>query len=743
MQRLLHPLVRFVSSRRGSKIVFCTWLLLIVVLSVLAPGAKQYAISSGEGSVVGDTPSEMAQAIADEQFPSDDGIVALLVFHGEKAITVTERAEIAKISEWLASSDKPKHVSSALPFHLFPEAVQDQMFSADGRTILLNVALQKDLESEQIYDTMQQISGHVEKTASGKLQFEITGPAGIAADTITLFKNADLVLLFATIGLILVILIVIYRSPLLAVMPLVVAGMVYAVVDRVLGLMAKYDLFVVDKQALSIMMIMLFAVLTDYCLFVVSRYREELKKIGSPYDAMKVAFMQVAEPIFFSGGTVFVAMLALLAAVFTPYNHFAPVFAVSILVILLGGITLIPAVFTLVGRNAFWPFIPKLEERDVQPSGFWTKTGNFVAKKPGIIATVLLSVLLLASVNVGTMNHSFNLLKSFPDDISSRQGFDILEEQFPPGQLAPVTVVLQSDKEIALDDKFVEKLTSLTAALKKQGAIDAVSPEMTPELAGADAKLPRNFLADGKQALKLQLTLRDNPYDAAALDSVEKLRDNSETLLQQSGFDPSQFALHYAGQTAEQLDVRQMNARDTVVIFALIAALITVMLAFQARSLWTALLMMGTLLLSYTATLGLSWAVCHYVLGFEAISYRLPVYTFVFLIALGVDYNIMLVSRIREEAQQVAWREAVSRGVALTGGVISSAGIILAATFCVLITQPLQELYLFGFTMGIGILIDTFLVRGMLLPSLMLLFGKRRDKKVGATSVTTGSTGAK
>lgn len=724
INRPLQKFARFISTPKGAKIVLIGWILAITVLSVIAPTAKKYAVSSGEGSIHEDNPAAVAQKVLDEQFPSKDGLTALLVFHEKNGITEKDRAKITEISKWLSSDDKPKNLVSALPFHQFPKNIQDKMFAEDNTTILLNVAMKKDLESDQIYETLEKIREHVNQTDIGDLKFEITGPAGIASDTITLFKNADLVLMFATIGLILLILIIIYRSPLLAIIPLVIAGIVYQVVDRILGLAAQNEWFVVDKQALSIMMILLFAVLTDYCLFVLSRYREELKKVDSKYDAMKTALSQVAEPILFSGGTVLIAMLVLFFAIFKPYHHFAPVFSVAMVIILLGGITLIPAIFALVGRKAFWPFVPKLGEKEVKRKGFWTKIGSFVKKKSGITAGVLLLVLVLASLNVGSMKYSFNIMKSFPSDISSRQGFEILEEHFPPGQLAPVNVILKSEKEIVLDSSLIEKLSSLSNSMKKMGGISTITPEITSDLSVSGAKLPKNFLSQQKYAIKFQITLQDNPYDQEALNTVNMLRENSEDLLNKNGFDSKQFSLHYEGQTAQQLDVRALNQKDIIITFSLIVSFILIMLAFQSRSILIALTMMATMLLSYAATLGLGWVIFHNILGYDAISYRLPVYTFVFLIALGVDYNIMLVSRIREEAQKYEWKEAVARGVALTGGVISSAGIILAATFCVLITQPLQELFLFGLTMTMGILIDTFLVRGMLLPAIMIFFKK-------------------
>ena len=185
--------------------------------------------------------------------------------------------------------------------------------------------------------------------------------------------------------------------------------------------------------------------------------------------------------------------------------------------------------------------------------------------------------------------------------------------------------------------------------------------------------------------------------------------------------------MHIAGQTAAQLDVKEMNDRDTIVLFAAVTILLIIVLAFQTKSIILPFLMMGTILLSYFASMGFSWWIFQYIFNLDAISYRLPVYTFILKVALGIDYNIMLVSRIREEAEKYPWKEAVARGVQLTGGVISSAGIILAATFSVLMTQPLQELFLFGFTMGIGILLDTFIIRGIFMPSLLiLLFQKNK-----------------
>lgn len=228
-------------------------------------------------------------------------------------------------------------------------------------------------------------------------------------------------------------------------------------------------------------------------------------------------------------------------------------------------------------------------------------------------------------------------------------------------------------------------------------------------------------LAKEERAVKLSIKLADNPYEKSALATVNKLRDEADMFLQDSGFSTNEVQLHYAGQTAEQADIQQMNKRDMIVLFAIVIVLLTIILGIQTRSVILPVIMMFTILLSYTATLGFGWFILKDIMGYEAISYRIPMYTFIFMVALGIDYNIILVSRIRELANELTWREAVGEGVALTGGVISSAGLILAATFGVLMTQPLEELSLFGFTVALGILLTTFVIAVVLLPSILIL----------------------
>ena len=732
MIHMFQKMVQFASSAKGAKITLIAWLAIVMILSVVAPSSKEYSQQSEEGSVRENIPSTIAKNVLYEHFPTNQGLTALLVFHREGELTAEDKQEITALSEWLASDAKPQYIERALPYHLFPESVQAQMFSEDKTTLLFNLTLQQDLESSLALETFEEIRAKVVDLGFAEgLQFEVTGPAGIAVDTISIFRNADLVLMLATVGLIFVLLIIIYRSPLLAIIPLMIAAIVYGVVDRVLGLAGENGWFVVDGSAVSIMLVLLFAVLTDYSLFVFSRYREKLQKHSSKYEAMGDAMRYVSEPILFSGGTVLLAVLTLFTTVFKPYNHFAPVFSVAIVFILLAGLTLIPSIFALLGRKAFWPSIPKVKESTKARKGIWAKVSKLVTKRPFGLAVTLLVVLLIGAFNVLGMNFSFNLMKSFPEDLSSRQGFELLEEHYPAGELAPVTIILRSDEEIVPNETFLKSVQALMEELGDEEHISVVKPQLSEAMYTDESKLPNGFLAEDRHAVKLQMILQANPYDIEAIKVVEQVREQVAVLLEENGLSPSHYEVHVAGQTAEQVDVRAMNTRDMIVLFSLVIVFITAMLALQTRSILMAGLMMLTIVLSYTATLGFGWLIFHYLLGYEAISYRLPVYTFVFMVALGVDYNIMLVSRIKEEAKKFPWRQAVGRGIQLTGGVISSAGIILAATFAVLITQPLQELFLFGFTMAMGIILDTFLIRGVLLPSLLILTQKdtRKEKK--------------
>lgn len=684
-------------------IFIATWLILMTVLSMVAPGAREFA----EGNENAGLPADVASIIADkklaEHFPKDDGLPLFSVLHKEEGL-VDE--DIISFTDALSAVDKKTtHGDIELPPIADIDVNHLKAFLSDNeKTFFVPMTVPDGLEGSELHELINSLKEEVSGQLASDVELSWTGPAAIAADAVELFSRADIVLLLSTIGIILVLLLIIYRSPLLTLIPLVGAAIVYGVVDRVIGLTASAGWFTVESQALSIMSVLLFAVVTDYSLLIFSRYREELKRHESAHEAMRETMKHVKEPIFFSGSTIVLGVATLFVSLYEPYRNFAPAFVIAAATMLLAGLTLLPALFAVIGRKAFWPIIPKLGEETKEKETIWGKIANTVTKRPTLFMVPITLLLLLGTWNVTNMKTSYDLIESFPEDLSSRVGYDRLSESFSPGSLAPGTLLFVSDEELD-----AEKLQLVVDKVNNKSGIE-------------DASATGNPLSEDGKSAKYSLTFEGNPYDVKAFDTVVELRNESASLLKEAGLEGTE--LFIAGESAKNTDLRDIDKRDTTLVMVLMTILITIMLGLQTRSIIAPIYMMGTILLSYGATLGLSLFLFDVFLGLEAVSYRIPLYTFVFLIALGVDYSIMLIARIREELKVLPFEEAVRRGLERTGGVISSAGIILAATFLVLATMPIYELKLFGFIMALGILIDTFIVRPLLIPAILIKLGK-------------------
>lgn len=452
------------------------------------------------------------------------------------------------------------------------------------------------------------------------------------------------------------------------------------------------------------MSILLFAAVIDYSLFVFSRYREELNHYESKYEAMKYAMRATGEPVFFAGGTVLAAMLVLFFADFRDYQNFAQIFGTAVFIIMIASITLVPALFTLFGRKAFWPKVPKYGEQKEVKHGIWGPVAKFVVNKPFLTGGLVFVLMVITALNMFNLKFEFDTVKSFPEDLPSREGYEIVESNFDKGELAPTSILVESNSN--LSDDQVEDLRVL---LEEQENVASV----------------RLTNANEEQSLvKYSLAFDINPYSTEAIDHMDDMRTSSKDILKAAQIDGD---IHFAGTTAKLVDERETNSSDIYKIVLLETLLIVVLLFVLTRSWKMPLYMMATILLSYLSALGLGIFLVDVLFGYEAISTRVPVYSFIFLVALGIDYNIILVSRFIEERKNYKVKDALEIAIRNTGGVISSAGIILAATFAALTTMPIADLFVFGFIVSIGIIIDTFLVRGMLLPALILLFEK--DKK--------------
>ncbi|WP_053368711.1 MMPL family transporter [Bacillus sp. FJAT-27245] len=693
----------FSEKKRWFIILFC-WLIAAGVLAGIAPAAKEQTSPSKNFGLPESAESVKAEKALKEYFPASEGIPLFIVVYDINGLKENHVEQaIANIEKAVKDAQEDLVV---VPLSLMPKQARASFFSKDQTTFFIPVLLPVGMENKQIKATMDGLKKEAAKDMPSNLRTYFTGPAGIMADTYEMFSKADVVLILATVGLIFIILILIYRSPLLALIPLIGAGISYSVVDRLLGLMGKYGSFPIDSQSLSIMMILLFAVITDYSLLLFARFREELEKGLPVNEAMKIATNMVKEPIVFSGGTVFLSMLTLFFAVYEAYRGFAPVFAVAVAMMLLAGLTLMPALFAIAGEKSFWPSNPrKRAVKLARKRNFWHKLGRFVTDKPWLSLIPIVIILIFFAFMLRHVNYSFNLLDSFPKDMSSVQGYNRLNEAFSAGEIAPTTVIVQAKKDLSPEQ--VQDLAT------KLGSLDSVSKA---EIQG------HPFAENHENVAKINMVLKDNPYSEKAFDVIEKLRNKSPKLLKESKIADAK--LLFAGETAQNTDIRNASHGDEVRILILMTVLIMAMLGIQTRSLLAPVYMMATILLSFGAALGFSVFIFQDMLGFTGISYRIPLYTFVFLVALGVDYSIMLISRIREEKKHLPIKEAVMEGVGKTGGVISSAGLILAATFAVLITQPVLELRIFGFAVAIGVLFDTFIVRPIAIPALIAILGK-------------------
>ncbi|MCM3570695.1 MMPL family transporter [Neobacillus mesonae] len=696
MKSFLQTITDRVSTRKGMWLTLCAWLVVTIVLAVFAPSAKDYEVSRID-SLPDDAKSVIAQKKMDHYFPNNEGTPAILVFQSKDG-----EVELNKIGEVLEKVKAVKGIDQIIPIASLPPQAAAGFLSDDKSTALIPLTFDASLETKELKNSLDKIK----KTAADVTDYKlhVTGPAGIATDSLDLFSRADVVLILSTVGLILILLIVIYRSPLLALIPLLSAVFVYEAVNQILGIMGKAGL-ALSNQTLSIMSILLFAAMIDYSLFVFSRYREELTNHENKFHAMKEAMRETGMPVFFSGGTVLAAMLVLFFAQFGDYRNFAPTFATAMLVIMAASITLIPALFTLFGRKSFWPKVPHVGQEYASKHVFWGNIGRFVAKKPGLSVVIIGIFLLLSASNLFNLQYEYDTMKSFPKDMPSRQGYEILAQRFESGDLAPTTVVFESKSAVSASQQ--EQLRKILA---KQPHVSNV------RLGGK---------TEDNMVLHYTLTFNDNPYSIKTIDALGKIINHEGQIISDSQINGS---LYFSGETASLVDDRIVNNRDVKVIVTLETILIFILLIVLTKSIKMPIYMMGTILISFFAALGLGTFLSNLFFGIDTISDRVPLYAFVFLVALGIDYNIMLISRFQEERANHPVREAVEIAVKNTGGVISSAGLILAATFAVLMTQPIQLLFVFGFIVAVGILLDTFLIRGILLPGLIVLVEK--DKKV-------------
>ncbi|MER8222851.1 MMPL family transporter [Streptomyces sp. NPDC094143] len=572
------------------------------------------------------------------------------------------------------------------------------LLSDDRQALQAVVQLEPDLGDE-----LPAVLGTVREAARGVpgTSARIAGPAAGQADLSDAFAGIDGLLLGVALGAVLVILLLVYRSVLLPF--LIIVGSVFAlgVACAVVYALAERDVVRVDGQVQGILSILVIGAATDYALLLAARFREELAVRGDRFTAAVAAVRRSSGAITASAATVALGLLALLASDLTNNRALGPVGAIGIACAVLTTLTFLPAALALLGRTAYWPSRPKPPAEPAEGSGVWRRVAATVDGRPRRTWVVTALVLAACAAFAPSLSsRGVPLDEIFVDDAPSVAAQRTLGEHFPGGSGNPAVIIADADR--------TAEVTAAARATEGVASAGAVSASGRP---GAGKPL----VVDGR--VRIDATLEAAADSDAAKATVERLRTRVHAV-------PGADAL-VGGYTAQQYDTQRTAARDRTVIVPIVLAVILLILMALLRSLLVPVLLVATVGLNFLATLGVSALVFEHLLGFSGTDASVPLYGFVFLVALGVDYNIFLMSRVREEALAHGDRRGVLRGLTTTGGVITSAGVVLAATFAALLVIPLAFLVQIAFIVAFGVLLDTLVVRSLLVPALVIDVGSR------------------
>ena len=591
---------------------------------------------------------------------------------------------------------------------VFPatHAQQRLALSKDGQAYVVNAML--DFSSifasggagfQQIPKLADEAKSALDAPAPGVHGY-VTGVVGIFAELAGAFANIDTVLIGVTVLVVAIILIVVYRSPFLWFFPLLSAGTALVTAQGAIYQLAKHDVLTLNGQSQGILTVLVFGAATDYALLLIARYREELRHVEGKYDAMRNALRAVWEPIAASAATVSIGLMCLQFSELKSNAGLGPVGAVGILSALVVLLTFLPALLVLVGRRVFWPFVPHYGSEVVETKGIWGRIAKGVGNRPRRTWIVSgLALLLLASATTTLKADGLASTDVFTNQNSPAvRGIEILNRHKLVNPSADATVVINA-----------AALQPTLAALNSDAGVARSLPR------SLDPRTGTPQIVNGKAAI--DIFLKAQPTAEQSQTALRELRDHLHTV---AGAD----AL-LGGQSAGNLDVQDASKHDRNLIIPIVLLVIMLILMLLLRSILAPVLLIGTVVLSYFATLGASALVFDHVFHFAGADSGFPLFAFVFLVALGIDYNIFLMTRVREESIRLGTRPGTLKALAVTGGVITSAGIVLAATFSVLGVLPLVFLAETGFAVAFGVLLDTAIVRSLLVPALTYDIGAK------------------
>ena len=640
-----------------------------------------------------DSAESVQVAKIQENFDVVEGSAAFIVYFSDTEFTQTQL-------EWIQGVFDPQKMMPSgganEKFLEFSNAevmgekfVPPAAISEDGTTALITVPLDATDDFELTTERVETMRELAPEAMPAGIDVYVTGPEAFIKDVGSIFEGADFLLLAFTAGVVAVLLLVTYRSPVLWLIPLAVVGTADGMAGILARRVADFLGFVPDGSVTGILSVLVFGAATNYALLLIARYREELLNFEDRREAMRVAIRGAGPAILASGSTVAVALALLLLAEIEGRQVLGLVSAVGIVVAMVAGLLVLPSALVVFGRWIFWPFVPRVGGKNPYEKSIWSKLGNAVSKKPLAVAAIGVAILGgLASGGLGIKN-GLSATEIFIEKPEAVLGQEVLADAFPAGSATPTFVVVETE--------YVDEAREL------------VDIPGVAEI--SDGQSDANYS-------ELRLVLDADPESNEALEVIRDLRVILDEL-------PDGAIALVGGQDASTLDVTDATARDQALLVPLILVSVFLILILLLRSLAAPIFLMIAVVGSFFSALGASWLIFQYVYGFPALDLTVLILAFLFLVALGVDYSIFLVTRAQEEARLLGTRAGMRKALGATGGVITSAGVLLAAVFTVLGVLPLIALAQVGTIVGIGVLLDTLLVRTIIVPAIAFVTGKK------------------
>lgn len=687
----MNALLRFQTGKKTAPIT----MLIALLFAILAFGPLNApSENTTPGTGLPDSAESVQVQKLQEQLPQNDGSAAFIVYAAETELTDAQlnwiQGEFDSQSQMLAGGANEKFLEFTNLEVMGEKFVPPATISDDGTTALISVPLDQtddfDLTTLRI-DTMREIAP---QGMPAGLEVYVTGPEAFIKDVGSIFEGADISLLAVTASVVALLLLITYRSPVLWIIPLLVVG----VADGMAGILARQVAsalgFVPDASVVGILSVLVFGAGTNYALLLISRYREELLTHEDRREAMRIAVRGAGPAILASGSTVAVALALLLLAEIEGRQVLGLMSAVGIVVAMVAGLLVLPSALVVFPRGIFWPLVPKLGGKNPFEKSIWTKLGKAVSKRPLTIAgagVALLAVLATGGLGVKTGLSATEIFIEKPEAVA---GQEVLAEAFSAGSATPTQVIVDAGSVVAA-----------TTILESVAGVDEVRVGATND-----------------EITQLDAILNADPESQEALEVIRQMRIALDDL-------PEGTLALVGGQDATTLDAQDATERDQLLLVPLILISVFLILILLLRSLLTPILLLVAVVGSFFSAVGASWLVFQNIFGFPALDLTVFILAFLFLVALGVDYSIFLVTRAQEEARTLGTREGMRKALGATGGVITSAGILLAAVFAVLGVLPLIALAQVGTIVCIGVLLDTLLVRTVIVPAMAFKLGAK------------------